>query len=82
MIKPAIIWILTMNKEIDEPMHQKIQKMFIPVRDEVFPGKSLKKQVTLNDYMLRELGDYMLRELRRMKNVFATCYQVDRENFY
>jgi len=21
----------------------------------------------------------MLRELRRMKNVFATCYQVDRE---
>jgi len=60
------------NKAIDEPMHQKIQKMSILVKDEVFPGQSLmyeKKLITLNDYMLRKL--------RRMKNVSATCYQVD-----
>jgi len=65
------------NKAIDEPMHQKIQKMSLLVKDEVFPGQSLmyeKKLITLNDYMLRKLG--------RIKNVSATCYQVDWENFY
>jgi hypothetical protein len=51
-------------------MHQKS----IPVKEEVFLSQSLRKLVTLNEYMPREL--------RSMENVFSTSYQVDKEETY
>ena len=46
----------------------------IPVKEEVFLSQSLRKLVTLNEYMPREL--------RSMENVFSISYQVDKEETY
>jgi hypothetical protein len=46
----------------------------IPVKEGVFLSQSLRKLVTLNEYMPREL--------RSMENVFSTSYQVDKEETY
>ena len=45
--------------------------MSILVRERVFIAQSLKKPITLNEYMPEEL--------RRMENVFVACYHVNEE---
>jgi len=70
MTKPTRMRILTVRKLI-EPTRRKIQRKSIPVRNEGFSTQSLRKPVTLNEYMPIEM--------RRIENVPVACYHVDEE---
>jgi hypothetical protein len=48
--------------------------MSILLRERVFLAQSLRKPITLNEYMPKEL--------RRMENVFVACYHDDEEKTY
>jgi len=70
MTKPTRMRILIVRKLI-EPTRRKIQRKSIPVRNEGFSTQSLRKPVTLNEYMPIEM--------RRIENVPVACYHVDEE---
>jgi hypothetical protein len=70
MTKPTRMRISTVRKLI-EPTRRKIQRKSIPFRNEGFSTQSLRKPVTLNEYMPIEM--------RRIENVLVACYHVDEE---
>ena len=59
------------KKAIDKPIHWKMWKNSILVREEVLSTQSLRKLITLNEYMSKEL--------KRMGNIFVACYQFGGE---
>jgi hypothetical protein len=70
MTKPIRMRISTVRKLI-EPTRRKIQRKSIPVRKEGFSTQSLRKPVTLNEYMPIEM--------RRIENALVACYHIDEE---
>jgi hypothetical protein len=71
MTKLTRMRISMVRKLIDEPIRRKTQRKSIPVRKEGFSTQSLRKPVTLNEYMPTEI--------RRVENVLVACYHVDEE---
>ena len=63
MTKPTRIRISMVRKLIDEPIRRKTQQKSIPVRKEGFSAQSLRKPVTLNEYMPTEM--------KRIENVLV-----------
>ncbi|KAG5221971.1 ty3-gypsy retrotransposon protein [Salix suchowensis] len=71
MTKPARMRISMVRKPISEPTRRKTQQKSIPVRKEGFSAQSIRKPVTLNEYMPTEM--------KRIENVPVACYQVEEE---
>jgi len=71
MTKPTRMRISMVRKLIGEPIRRKTQQKSIPVRKEDFSAQSIRKPVTLNEYMPTEM--------KRIENVPVACYQVDEE---
>jgi len=71
MTKPTRMRISMVRKLIGESIRRKTQQKSIPVRKEDFSAQSIKKLVTLNEYMPTEM--------KRIENVPVACYQVDEE---
>ena len=67
----CIIRISMVRKLIYESIYWKIRWKSILVRNEVFSTQSLRKPITLNEYLPIEI--------RRMENVLVACYHVDKE---
>jgi len=70
MTKPTRMRI-SMVRKLIEPTRRKIQRKSIPVKNEGFSTQSLRKHVTLNEYMPIEM--------RRIENVLVVCYHIDEE---
>ncbi|KAF9665074.1 hypothetical protein SADUNF_Sadunf16G0084300 [Salix dunnii] len=71
MIKPTRMRISMVRKLIGEPIRRKTQQKSIPVRKEAFSTQSIRKPITLNEYMPTEM--------KRIENIPIACYQVDEE---
>ncbi|KAF9661842.1 hypothetical protein SADUNF_Sadunf19G0110800 [Salix dunnii] len=71
MIKPTRMRISMVRKLIGEPIRRKTQQKSIPVRKEGFSAQSIRKPITLNEYMPTEM--------KRIENIPVACYQVDEE---
>jgi len=71
MTNPTRMSISMVRKLINEPIRRKTQRKSISVRKKGFSAQSLRKPVTLNEYMPTEM--------RRVENVLVVCYHVDEE---
>ena len=71
MTKPTRMRISMVSKLFDESIRRKTQRKSIPVRNEGFSAQSLRKPVTLNEYMPTEM--------KRIENVLVACYHVNEE---
>uniref|UniRef100_A0A6N2MGP5 Retrotransposon gag domain-containing protein n=1 Tax=Salix viminalis TaxID=40686 RepID=A0A6N2MGP5_SALVM len=71
MTKPTRMRISMVRKPISEPIRRKTQQKSIPIIKEGFSAQSIRKPVTLNEYMPTKM--------KRIENVPVACYQVEEE---